>query len=105
MFLLIHYVMQDSVEGNLSILWAFITEAYDHFESENRYSQIRTTMFHSKSQPKMKGKAAEIKDFGPVLLAACREFLSRQVILHQKITFVMEGILLLVQDREVFKVF
>ena len=101
--------MQDSVEGNLSILWDFIGLAYDHFESENRYSQIRFTMFHSKSQPKMKGKAAEIKDFGPVLLACCREFLNQKLVLHQKIIFVMEGIVRLLKKslkvfKEVFKV-
>ena len=101
--------MQESVEANLSILWDFVALAYDYFESENRYSQIRTTMFHSKSQPKMRGKAAEIKDFCPVVLACCREFMNQKLVLHQKIIFVMEGIVRLLKKslkvfKEVFKV-
>ena len=96
--------MQDSAEANMSILWDFVQMAYDHYESENRYSQLRMTLFHSKSQPKMRGKAAEIKDFGPVMLACCREFLNPRLPVHQKIIFVMEGPVRLLQTQKVFKV-
>ena len=92
--------MQESVEANLSLLWDFFEYAYDYYGTENRYSHIRTTMFHSKSQPKMRGKAAEIKDFMPVLLAATREFLLPAVALHQKIIFVLEGLVRLFQKPQ-----
>ena len=69
LYLLINCVMQETPEENLAIVWDFVLLAYDHYESENRYSQLRMTMFHAESQPKMRGKAAEIKDFLPVTLA------------------------------------
>ena len=92
LYLLINFVMQESPEENLAIVWDFVLLAYDHFETECRYSQMRMTLFHSKSQPKLRGKAAEIKDFGPVILACWRHFSNQKLVLHQKILYVLEGL-------------
>ena len=84
--------MQETPEENLALLWDFIQHAYDYFESKNRVSQIKMSMFNTKSQPKMRGKAAEIKDLNPVILAVCQQYLNKKLVLHQKIIYVMEGI-------------
>ena len=104
LYLLINFVMQESPEENLAIVWDFIQLAYDAYGSENRYSVLRMTMFHAKSQPKMRGKAAEIKDFLPVVLALWRHFGNQKLILHQKILYVLEGLMSLLK-KPIFKVF
>ena len=92
LYLLINFVMQETPEANLAIVWDFVQLAYDAYSTENRYSMLRMTMFHAKSQPKMRGKAAEIKDFLPVVLALWRHFSNPKLILHQKILYVLEGL-------------
>ena len=104
LYLLINFVMQESPEETLAIVWDFVQLAYDAFESQNKYSQLRMTMFHSKSQPKMRGKAAEIKDFLPVVLALWRHFGNQKLILHQKILYVLEGLMSSLK-KPIFKVF
>ena len=91
--------MQESPEANLAIVWDFVLMVYDHYETECRYSQIRMSMFHTKSQPKMRGKAAEIKDFGPVMVACWRTFSNQTLVLHQKILYVLEGLMLLLKKH------
>ena len=65
LYVLIHYVLPRDVEENLQVVWDDIQEAYDDLGTENRYGHMGRTMFTTKSQPKLKGKAAEVRDMGP----------------------------------------
>ena len=49
-------------------------------------------MFTTKSQPKLKGKAAEVKDLGPVMVPVWKKFYNPSLAMHQKILIVLEGI-------------
>ena len=91
-YLLVHFVLQGEPEENLTLMWAVIQEGYELLGSENRFSEMRMTMFLNKSQPKLRGKAAEVKDMGPVALLVCKRFLNPNLVLHQKIVAVLEGI-------------
>ena len=48
-------------------------------------------MFTTKSAPKLQGKAAEIKDFGPVLVRLWRKYSNPRLLIHQKIMVVLQG--------------
>ena len=56
-----------------------------------RYGHMRRTMFHTKSQPKLKGKAAEVRDLGPVMVRVWRKHMNANLLIHQKILVVLEG--------------
>ena len=48
-------------------------------------------MFHTKSQPKLKGKAAEVKDLGPVMVLVWEKHMNCNLQIHQKILVVLKG--------------
>lgn len=58
-------------ESRLNFLWQEIMEEYDRqgTPADKRYGSIKLSMFTTKSQPKLKGKAVEVKYLGPVLHA------------------------------------
>ena len=60
LYVLVHYTLTGTVEENLAVLWRDIEQFYDELQSENRYGHMRQTMFSTKSQPKLKGKAGEV---------------------------------------------
>ena len=91
LYVLIHHVLQGDLEENLKEVWDDIQEAYEDIGSENRYGHMRQTMFTTKSQPKMKGKAGEVKDLGPVLLRVWRKHMNPNLLIHQKIEVVLAG--------------
>ena len=91
LYVLIHYILPGVVEENLQEVWDDIQEAYEHFGSENRYGHMRRTMFTTKSQPKLKGKAAEVRDMGPVMVRVWRKHMNANLLIHQKILVVLEG--------------
>ncbi len=68
LYLLVHFILPDDVDTNLHNIWEDIEVVYHQLETECRYGHMRQTMFTTKSAPKLKGKAAEIKDFGPVMV-------------------------------------
>ena len=86
------YVLDcETPEGNLEKLWEFLVDAYQELGSETKFSRLKMSMFRTKSQPTLKGKAAEVKDLGPALLLACYHFLNPRVGVHQMIVAVLEG--------------
>ena len=91
LFLLVHHVLTGSVEQNLNEVWGHIIREYDSQCSENRFGQMRQTMFTTKSAPKLQGKAGEIKDLGPVLVEVWRTHYNPNVEIHSKILIVLEG--------------
>ena len=91
LWLLIHYVLPGTVEENLQIVWDQIQKEYEIQGTENRYGHMRQSMFTTMSQPKLKGKAAEVKDMGPVMLEVFKHFHNPNLVIHQKIRVVLEG--------------
>ena len=89
LYVLIHFVLPGDVEENLQVVWDDIQEAYEHIGSENRYGHMRRTMFTTKSQPKLKGKAAEVRDMGPVMVRVWRKHMNANLLIHQKILVVL----------------
>ena len=85
LWLVVHTIMPDAVEINLGRLWADIEEVYQELGTENRYGQMKMTMFTTKSAPKLKGKAADIKDLGPVLAKIWKKYYNAGLEIHRKI--------------------
>ena len=54
------------------MVWQDIRFFYEELGSASRYGFMRQTMFTTKSQPKLQGKASEVKDMGPVMLRIFR---------------------------------
>ena len=91
LYVLIHFVLPGDVEENLQVVWDDIQEAYDDLGTENRYGHMRRTMFTTKSQPKLKGKAAEVRDMGPVMVRVWRKHMNQNLGIHKKILAVLQG--------------
>ena len=86
-----HYVLTGTVEENVALVWGDIVVAYDELGTENRYDHMRQTMSHTKSQPKLKGKAGEVKDLGPVMVKVWKKHMNPNLLIHQKILVVLQG--------------
>ena len=71
MWLLCFAVMPGTPLQNLLVCWRFISRFYKEQKTEHRFKFLnKLSMFVRKSGfPKLRGKAAEIKGFGPSLLA------------------------------------
>ena len=54
-------------EENLKTVWLDILDWYKRLGVDNKFAQLKTTMFSTKSSAKLKGKAGEVKDLVPVL--------------------------------------
>ena len=69
--LLVHRVMPGTPQENLDSCWAFIQDFYRQHGTNYRYQYLnKLTMFMRKNgYVKLRGKAGEIKDLGPALLA------------------------------------
>ena len=91
LYVLVHYVLPGSVEENLAVVWRDIEAGYDELGTENRYGRMRQTMFTTKSQPKLKGKAGEVKDLGPVMVKIWEKHMNPNLLIHQKILVVLKG--------------
>ena len=94
LYVLVHYVLPGSVEENLAVVWRDIEAGYDELNSENRYGHMRQTMFTTKSQPKLQGKAGEIKDLGPVMVKVWEKHMNPNLLIHQKILVVLKSFFL-----------
>jgi len=91
LYVLVHYILPGSVEENLAVVWRDIEAGHDELNSENRYGHMRQTMFTTKSQPKLQGKAGEIKDLGPVMVKVWEKHMNPNLLIHQKILVVLKG--------------
>ena len=91
LYVLVHYILPGSVEENLAVVWRDIEAGYDELNSENRYGHMRQTMFTTRSQPKLQGKAGEIKDLGPVMVKVWEKHMNPNLLIHQKILVVLKG--------------
>ena len=91
MWMLIHMLLQGTPEENLKQIWRDINRLYDEYKTVNKYWSIRMAMFHTKSQLKMKGKAAEIKDLLPILVEIWRKCYNSESEILRTILIVLEG--------------
>ena len=91
LYVLVHFVLTGTLEENLAVVWRGIQSCYEKLGTENRYGHMRQTMFHTKSQPKLKGKAGEIKDLGPVMVMIWEKHMNPNLLIHQKILVVLKG--------------
>ena len=91
LYVLVHFVLQGTTEENLQIVWNDIERVYDKDDVENRYGHMRQTMFHTKSQPKLKGKAGEVRDLGGVMVQVWEKHMNPALGIHQKILMVLKG--------------
>ena len=93
LYVLVHYVLTGTVDGNVSQVWEDIERCYARLYNENRYGRMRQTMFHTRSQPKLQGKAGEVKDLGPVMVMVWEKHMNKNLLIHQKILVVLRGFL------------
>ena len=94
LWVLIHWIVPESLgdlECRLAFVWGEIFEEYERQGTKNRYTVIKLSMFTTKSTPKLKGKAAEVKDLGPVLLAVFRRLMNKKLWLHRQIEIMLRG--------------
>ena len=92
-FLLVMFIMPGTETENTVELFRFICFEYDRLGCKDRLSTLRKSMFTTKSQPKLKGKAAEVHDFAEPLLNACYHFMNPENGIHQQVVQVLEGTL------------
>eukprot|EP00972_Heterocapsa_arctica_P022609 3327521-Heterocapsa_arctica.AAC.1 len=57
LYALVHYVLDGDPAGNLKTVYTAIQEEYAAQRSENRYTQLKLSMFTTRSSPTLKGKA------------------------------------------------
>ena len=79
LYLLTHHLMPDEdPKENLQALWGWILQWYEENQVlvSKRFRHLdKLTMYvKKKGPPKLRGKAIEIKNFGPVMLAVWQEF-------------------------------
>lgn len=93
LFVLVYFVMQsDDPLENLLSAWAFMKSVYKAGDIPYQYMYMnKLTMFvRKKGFPKLRGTAAEIKHFGPVLLATWENFMNENVDLHRQIRLMLK---------------
>ena len=86
-------ILPGSPAENLKILWQWILRYYKkHKIIKNRYRALnKLTMFvKKKSYPKLRGKAVEIKNFGPVIVQVWKHFCNKKDKTHRMITALLE---------------
>ena len=94
LYVLVHFILPgDDLAANLAIVWRDIEFFYVELGTANRYGHMRQTMFHTKSQPKLRGKAAEVRDLGPVMVKVWEKHMNQNLHIHQQILVVLKGIL------------
>ena len=93
LYVIVHHVLTGTVEENLAEVWRDIEREYHELSTENRYGHMRQTVFHTKSQPKLKGTAGEVKDLGPVMVKVWEKHMNTALLIHQKILVVLKGFL------------
>ena len=89
LYVLVHYVLQGTVEENVEEVWKDIEAEYIYADTENRFGTMKQTMFRAKSQPKLQGKAGELKDLGPVMVKVWEKHMNEHLLIHQKILIVL----------------
>ena len=96
LFLIVYRLMPDgNAANNLTQIWEFIKEFYKNNKDICRcpYKMIKLSMFSSGpgGYPKLKGKAAEVRDLGPALLAAWKFGMTEGDVFHLALLGALEA--------------
>ena len=78
-----------TAEENLKTVWLDILDWYQRLGVDNKFAQLKPTMFSTKSSPKLKGKAGEVKDLVQVLHKVWLKYLNPLLEIHRKIEIVL----------------
>ena len=62
LYLLVYHLRAGTAEENLKAVWLGIVYWYKELGVDNKFAQLKPTMFSTKSSPKLTGKAGEVKD-------------------------------------------
>jgi len=89
LYVLTNYMMPGSPEDNVATLWAQIKDRYDERGTPTQYSDLKKTMFNSRTGIKLKGKAAEVKHLGPILLELFQEYMNPLIAIHRQTELVL----------------
>ena len=91
MYILCYIVLPGTPEENISVLWREIQMIYKRTKPPTRYRYLnRLRMFvRASGHPKLRGKAAEIRHFGPVLLEVWRKHMKPRLDTHRKIELML----------------
>jgi len=93
LWLLVHYVLQyGDAQFNLGVLWDEIKTYYKQHKTPCRFKYLnRLTMFTRKNKAhKLRGKAAEVKHFGEVLLWLWQKHMNPALLLHKRILLMLK---------------
>ena len=87
MYLLCFVIVSSTPKDNLNVCWTFIKNYWKDHKVVRRLKYLnKLTMFVRKTDfPKLRGKAAEIKGFGPVVLALFSKFMNPNLEIHKAI--------------------
>lgn len=90
--LLVYYILPGSPQENLDECWNFIQEFYRQNATPHRYQYLnKLSMFVRKSgYVKLRGKAAEVKDLGPALLALWTSKMNAHIEIHKCIKMMLK---------------
>ena len=85
--MLVHVVMTGSPEENLATVWTTARQLYNHFNiaHNNRFGTLKMTMFKVSGSTKLRGKAGEIRSFGPVVHRLWQMYYNPKIRIHAKI--------------------
>lgn len=89
LYLLVNFILPGEPETNLSVVWAGIQLFYSQNHVGNPFGNLKLTMFTARSTPKLKGKAAEVRDLGHALHHVFKLHMNTALQLHRRIELCM----------------
>ena len=90
--LLVHTLMPSAdPHENLKLLWKHIKAEYVANKTASRFGVMKMTMFSPKGTAKLRGTAAVIKDFGPVVHAIFLQYWNSELKLHRLIELALRS--------------
>ena len=92
LYVLCYLILPNNPKQNLAACWTAILAYYKQHNTKHRYQSItKLTMFVRKSGViKMRGKAAEVKGFGPALLHLWESHMNNSLEIHKKIKLMLK---------------
>ena len=78
-----------TAEENLKTVWLDILDWYQRLGVDNKFAQLKPTMFSTKPSPKLKGKAGEVKDLVQVLHKVWLIYFNPLLVIHRQIEIVL----------------
>ena len=92
MALLVSMVMPNDANQNLQNCWDFLKTFFKNHATPTpfRYLSKLSMFIRTGKYPKLRGKASEIRHFGPALLALWSRHQNPHLVLHQRITLMLK---------------